>query len=146
MPVLKLCAMQSITINCDGGSRGNPGPAASAFSATLNREVVHNESKFLGVATNNDAEYSAVILALRWISKSEYKHYPLNFILDSELVVRQIKGIYKIKNQKLKARFFEIDSLIKNLGTQIKFENVARVKNKIADSLVNAELDKNETP
>ena len=79
--------MQNLNINCDGGSRGNPGPAASAFIVSRDGEVIYKESKFLGVATNNDAEYSAVILALKWLSKLRElgENRRVNFILDSEL-------------------------------------------------------------
>ena len=137
----------SLTINCDGGSRGNPGPAACAFVATDAGNVIYRESRFLGVATNNDAEYSAVILALKWFLKSPLvkRYLSINFILDSELVVRQIKGVYKIKSQKLKERHTEIIGLIKNLGVRVEFQNVEREKNKLADDLVNEELDRNET-
>lgn len=137
----------SLTINCDGGSRGNPGPAACAFVATDTGNVIYRESKFLGVATNNDAEYSAVILALKWFLKSPLvkRYLSINFILDSELVVRQIKGVYKIKSQKLREHNTEIIGLIKNLGVRVEFQNVEREKNKVADGLVNEELDRNET-
>ena len=137
----------SLTINCDGGSRGNPGLAACAFVATDAGNVIYRESKFLGVATNNDAEYSAVILALKWFLKSPLakRYLSINFILDSELVVRQIKGVYKIKSQKLREHHAEIIGLIKNLGVRVEFQNVEREKNKLADDLVNEELDRNET-
>lgn len=137
----------SLTINCDGGSRGNPGPAACAFVATDAGNVIYRESKFLGVATNNDAEYSAVILALKWFLKSPLakRYLSINFILDSELVVRQIKGVYKIKSQKLREHHTEIIGLIKNLGIRVEFQNIEREKNKLADDLVNEELDRNET-
>ena len=137
----------SLTINCDGGSRGNPGLAACAFVATDAGNVIYRESKFLGVATNNDAEYSAVILALKWFLKSPLakRYLSINFILDSELVVRQIKGVYKIKSQKLREHNTEIIGLIKNLGVRVEFQNVEREKNKVADGLVNEELDRNET-
>ena len=137
----------SLTINCDGGSRGNPGPAACAFVATDAGNVIYRESKFLGVATNNDAEYSAVILALKWFLKSPLakRYISINFILDSELVVRQIKGVYKIKSQKLREHHTEIIGLIKKLGVRVEFQNVEREKNKLADDLVNEELDRNET-
>ena len=140
--------MQNLNINCDGGSRGNPGPAASAFIVSRDGEVIYKESKFLGVATNNDAEYSAVILALKWLSKLRElgENRRVNFILDSELVVRQIKGIYKIKNERLKKHYFEIIGLIKSLGVKVEFQNVGRMKNKLADQLVNEELDRNEIP
>lgn len=133
---------KKLIINCDGGSRGNPGPAASAFVASINDNAIHKESKFLGITTNNDAEYSAVILALRWLKLQTLKVTEIFFVLDSELVARQINGIYKIKNAKLKERYLEIIDLIKTINLKINFQNVSREKNKIADALVNEELDK----
>ena len=136
--------MNSLIINCDGGSRGNPGPAASAFVASVDGKKIHSDSKYLGVATNNVAEYSAVIIALEWLSSSSLttNHYSLiTFILDSELIVKQIKGLYKVKDEKLKSLHAHVVQLIKKIGKEISFQNVLREKNQIADDLVNKELD-----
>ena len=86
--------MRQLIINCDGGSRGNPGPAASAFVIQENGNTIHEEGVYLGVATNNVAEYQAVLGCLRWLSKEKLTDVSLNFILDSELVVKQLTGIY----------------------------------------------------
>lgn len=136
--------MNELIINCDGGSRGNPGPAASAFVASVDGKKVHSGSKHLGTTTNNVAEYSAVILALEWVSiyddlesVSEVK-----FILDSELIVRQINGVYKVKDLKLKKLNAHVVQLIEKIDKDISFQNVLREKNQIADDLVNKELDK----
>jgi len=91
----------SLIIHTDGGSRGNPGPAACAFDVEQNGKEIFHQSKFLGTATNNFAEYSGVINALDWLMNNNI--YPqVNFYLDSELVVRQINGIYKVKDENVK--------------------------------------------
>lgn len=135
-----------IIIHTDGGSRGNPGPAACAFVAELEGKEVFSKAKYLGKQTNNYAEYSGVILALNWLVSQlpgTYSLLPITFFLDSELVVKQINAIYKVKDENLKKLFFEVLDLIKKINKKIIFKNVPREKNKIADQLVNEELDKN---
>lgn len=133
-----------LTIYTDGGSRGNPGPSACAFAAEFAGETIKKGSKYLGTATNNVAEYEGVLLALNWLTsvgdKIEFKE--VLFILDSELIVKQFKGVYKIKNKNLLKINIEINKLIKDLNKNIYFKHVPREKNKLADSLVNEELDK----
>ena len=98
----------SLKIFCDGGSRGNPGKSASAFVVEEKGSIIYSEAKYLGIATNNFAEYSAVLLALRWIKENkDILEKEIIFVLDSELVARQINGVYKIKNKKLKEIFLE---------------------------------------
>lgn len=137
---------KKITINCDGGSRGNPGLAASAFVVTDNQnKELFSKGMFLGHTTNNVAEYNAVLMAVEWLDKNKdtYKSFSIEFILDSELVVRQLSGIYKIKNEKLKELSLSIMKIKKTLPMTIVFKNVLREKNKSADSLVNETLDRN---
>ncbi len=135
-----------IVINTDGGARGNPGPAASAFVVRENGEIIKSASRHLGKKTNNYAEYQGVILALTWLSEKKLNDgvsYPaVNFILDSELVVRQLNGLYKVKEETLKKLFREVMGLIKNLDIHATFKNVPRSQNKDADFLVNEELDR----
>lgn len=133
---------ESIIIHTDGGSRGNPGPAACAFVAEVGGRILFSSSEFLGKATNNFAEYSGVLLALKWLESAENKNNNIIFYLDSELVVKQINGLYKVKDENLRKLFFEVLEYIKKLNLQIVFKNVPREKNKTADSLVNKELDK----
>ncbi len=137
---------QHLLIYCDGGSRGNPGPAASAFVVLdSNNHQIFQQGFFLGTTTNNQAEYQAVIFALQWIAKqipNPKSQISINFYLDSELVVRQLNGIYKIKDQNLKIKNLEIKNLIKNCKLKIKnFVYVPREQNKSADLLVNQTLD-----
>jgi len=130
----------SLIIHTDGGSRGNPGPAACAFDVEQNGKEIFHQSKFLGTATNNFAEYSGVINALDWLMNNNI--YPqVNFYLDSELVVRQINGIYKVKDENLKKLFLEVLTKIKEAKLKIIFRHVPREENSRADLLVNQELD-----
>jgi ribonuclease HI len=100
----------------------------------------------LSTQTNNFAEYSGVLLALEWLASQStiIDRQPLvTFFLDSELVVKQINGIYRVKDEGLRNLFFKALTLMKKIGGKIIFKNVPREKNKIADQLVNEELDKN---
>ncbi len=133
-----------LVIHTDGGSRGNPGPAASAFVVERGSEMVFQGSKYLGKATNNFAEYTGVLIALDWIlSSGVIEDSQINFVLDSELVVKQINGLYKVKDINLQKLFMEVKSLINRTGKKIIFSNVPRNQNKLADLLVNEELDSN---
>ncbi len=129
-----------IKIFSDGGARGNPGPAACAFVVFDEEKIIHKENKYLGEVTNNVAEYSGVLLALNWLKKN-LKGEPVNFFLDSELVVKQLNGIYKIRNKILLDLVIQIKEIEKELGVKINYKNVPREKNKLADKLVNNELD-----
>ena len=138
---------RELIIYCDGGSRGNPGPAASAYVVTEKEKVIDKGSKFLGRETNNVAEYSAVKLAIEWISQNLDKlvfHDLIIVNLDSQLVERQLNNVYKIKNEKLKIIYNEIKSLITNTKLNVRFVWNYREKNQLADSLVNLELDENK--
>lgn len=133
-----------IFIYCDGGARGNPGPAASAFVAIQNGKVVHKDSKFLGKATNNVAEYGSVLLALIWLLRNYKSATDLEVIvnLDSELVTKQMSGLYKVKNPKLKELYLKAKALESKLSTKALYKWTPRDKNRLADFLVNKELDK----
>jgi ribonuclease HI len=137
---------QTININTDGGSRGNPGPAAIGAHASTGSDIIFQLSETIGQATNNTAEYTAVIRSLEHLLQNQIKTNSLNFILDSELVVRQLNGQYKIKDEKLINLNLQIRRLISELKNQsllenISFSHVRREQNKIADSLVNRALD-----
>jgi ribonuclease HI len=134
-----------IIIHTDGGARGNPGPAACSFVAETDGKIILQESKFLGESTNNYAEYQGVILAMQWLadkSQNSNTKHQISFYLDSELVVRQLNGVYKVKDKILFELFRQVDTLAKNTGLTISYKHVPRSNNKIADFLVNKELDK----
>lgn len=134
---------RTITINTDGGSRGNPGPAACAFVVKEIGAVIYEESKFMGISTNNQAEYMAMLRAMEWLSKNNKNVKSCIFILDSELVAKQLQGKYKIKDEKLKPYAISIKDLERNLGVAVTYTIVKREFNKEADLLVNKSLDEN---
>lgn len=129
---------------CDGGSRGNPGPAAAAFVVEEDGKVIYKGSKFLGKTTNNVAEYSAVVLALSWLEKNLDRVGTKNItvILDSELVAKQMAGFFKIKNENLRNYFLAAKTLENKIGIKITYESVRRTENTHADLLVNQTLDR----
>lgn len=135
--------MPKFFVYTDGGARGNPGPAAIGI-------IIYNEdkkkiaefSKFVGSRTNNQAEYLAVIEALKKIVEISDNNSEIHCLLDSELVVEQLNQRYKLKNEGLKPLFWEIRELVMKLGGKIQFEYISRNKNKLADKLVNEALDK----
>lgn len=133
-----------LIIYCDGGSRGNPGPAASAFVVTQDGSAIHKGSKFLGNETNNVAEYTAVSIAIDWLINKKVSDQ-IVFNLDSQLVERQLNGFYKIKNDKLKILASEIKNKINSSKLNIKFQWGYRTNNTLADDLVNEELDRNSS-
>jgi len=135
---------ENIELFSDGGSRGNPGPAASAFVAEKNGKILFSESKYIGVQTNNVAEYFAVILALKWLKKytDKNKMDEIIFYLDSLLITNQLKGVYKIKNENLKKYYLLVRKLENQITSKIIYKHIYRDKNKMADYLVNKCLDK----
>lgn len=134
---------KKIIIYCDGGSRGNPGAAASAFVVTRDEKEIAAGSKFFKKETNNFAEYVSVLLGIKWIvaNKSLVNGKEIIFNLDSQLVERQLNGLYKIKNERLKKHYDEIKSLMEKNNLKINFVWGYRHKNKLADTLVNKTLD-----
>lgn len=135
-----------LKIYCDGGARGNPGPAAAAFVALKDGEsLLYKKAKYLGTRTNNEAEYSAVILALEWLSEnpSYAGTDTIHFYLDSELVTKQLSGNFKIKSKNLAKLFFVVRSLEKKLSLTTRYSHIPRVKNKLSDYMVNKVLDEN---
>ena len=131
-----------IKVFCDGGARGNPGPAASAFVVEVDGKAFYKESKFLGKATNNVAEYSAVILALDWLA-ANVAGRDVEIVLDSELVAKQMAGVFKIKNENLRNLFLKAKGLEKKGSVRVSYAVVRREKNKLADFLVNKSLNEN---
>lgn len=138
-------------INTDGGSRGNPGEAAIGvvFSDAEGKEL-HTYQQCIGIATNNEAEYRAIITALELLTKSQW--FSTNNIsnkkvicrLDSQLVVEQINGNYKIKQDHLRILIGEIRQLIEQIHLNVTFIHIPREQNKRADKLVNLALDEKQ--
>jgi ribonuclease HI len=123
----------------DGGSRGNPGPAAYGF--VLEAEdgtVLEARGEAIGVATNNVAEYSALVAGLE--RAAEVGVTDLEVVSDSELVVKQMRGEYKVKNKALQDLFIEASRLAREID-RVRYTAVRREHNELADSLVNEALD-----
>lgn len=128
-----------LKIYTDGGARGNPGPAAIGAIAYDERgNIVFEVSETIGVSTNNQAEYRAVIAALN--KARELGAAELDFFLDSELAVKQLKGEYKVKNADLAPLFLQIHNFVVGFR-RVVFSYIPREKNKEADRLVNQALD-----
>jgi len=126
-------------LRCDGGARGNPGPAASAF--VLEAEdgtVLEARGTAIGVATNNVAEYRALVDGLR--RAVEVGVDELEVVSDSELLVKQMRGEYRVKNETLRGLFLEASALASRVG-RVTYTAVRREHNELADRLVNEALD-----
>ena len=128
-----------IEVFCDGGARGNPGPAAYGFVVKDKGAIVKEGNGYIGVATNNVAEYTAIIEALNWL-KSHKKGQDLQFFLDSLLAASQLYGIYRVKNAKIRELLVKIREL-ENQFSKITYQHVPRDQNKEADKQVNLALD-----
>lgn len=128
-----------IEVFCDGGARGNPGPAAYGFVVQQGDIKIHEESGFLGIGTNNFAEYTALIKAFEYLSQ-KFMHQEVNFFLDSELVVNQMSGLFKIKSVSIRSLVVKVRELESNFKT-VRYNHIPRIMNKEADKLVNIALD-----
>lgn len=128
----------------DGGSKGNPGPAAIGIVFYIDKKRVHVYREDIGRATNNDAEYTAVLRAweiIRTNKSSEWKDAEsVKFNSDSQLVVNQLNGLYKIKHPQIKQYIDHIKALEKEIGLKRSYTYIPREQNQVADSLVNNKL------
>jgi len=138
---------KKLTIFTDGGARGNPGPGGIGVIAyDDDQKVVFTISQFIGITTNNRAEYRAIIAGLK--KAKELKAEELQFYIDSELAVKQINREYKVKNPDLAPLFLEIHNLSLSFK-KIKFTHIRREANVEADKLYNTAVDqalKNSPP
>jgi len=136
-----------ITIYTDGGARGNPGPAAIGVVIKKEGQTLKKYFQFIGEATNNQAEYEAVIFALKKVKllfgRKKAKTMALEVYTDSELMARQLNHQYKIKEEDLQPLFLKVWNLILDFR-QVSFKHILRQQNKEADRLVNQALDKEE--
>ncbi len=133
--------IEKLLLYSDGGARGNPGPAASAYVATTPTGVIlKSDAHFVGNRTNNQAEYEALIMALRYAS--ELKAEEITCYLDSELVAKQLTGRYQVKNEQLHQLYREVKKILCGFK-KVSFVNVPRENPMIsqADALVNKTLD-----
>lgn len=136
-----------LTLYADGGSRGNPGKAgagAVVFDAYGKRII--EVADYLGVTTNNVAEYEAVLRALKKLSEEFTKEHlskvHVSIKMDSKLVIEQLSGNYKVKHPNLVPRYLEIKNIIARHFPNVSFEHVRREYNKDADELANRAMDR----
>lgn len=123
----------------DGASRGNPGEASYGFALTKRTgEVIYKESGYIGRATNNFAEYTAVVKALEFALSKKIKSIEIRS--DSQLLVRQLKGEYKLKSENLRDLHARCRELLSRFGWY-EIHHIPREQNKIADKLANEALD-----
>ncbi len=131
--------MDSVIIHTDGGARGNPGPAGiGVVFFGQDGKIIQEFKAYIGEATNNVAEYKALVLALEQAHKLGFKNLQVN--MDSELIVRQMQGVYKIKEPALQVLAKQVLSLTNHFN-KISYHHVVREKNKEADRLVNQAID-----
>lgn len=137
--------MSNIFVYTDGGARGNPGPAAFGIHIESDAgSTLFAMGKKIGVSTNNIAEYTAILEAYDWLieNKDSFdKETKVYFYMDSLLAYSHLKGIYKIKNEKLKEIIHNIWQKEKDLNLPVSYNHVRREGNKKADYLVNLALD-----
>ena len=131
-----------LTVYSDGGSRGNPGPSAYAIVVTSSGRVLHEHSEFLGVHTNNYAEYRGLIAAIN--KAIEMGADEAEFVMDSQLVIRQMTGEYRVKNPDMAVLHADAEALAE-LIPSVFYRNVRRSEEFIprADALLNEEMDRN---
>ena len=131
----------SLVIYSDGGSRGNPGKSAYAIVVTRDGEIIHEHTEFLGINTNNYAEYRGLIAGME--KAIELGDDKVEFIMDSELVIKQMRGEYKVKS----ANIMDLNMKARKLASsipEITFTHVRRANPMVAraDALLNAEMDR----
>lgn len=136
---------EKIITYTDGGSRGNPGPAAlGVVICDAKGNILKEYGETLGIRTNNEAEYEAVVSALRkakaLFGKERTKKMEVEMRMDSELVMKQLTGKYRMENEKLIPLFMQIWNLKFDFG-KVSFHHIPREKNKEADKMVNGALD-----
>jgi ribonuclease HI len=131
-----------VEVQCDGGARGNPGPAAIGavvLDVTVDPpELIATVSECIGIATNNVAEYKACIEGLR--AAAEFEPRQVRLRADSELMIRQLEGRYRVKSAHLKPLYEEARALLNGFD-EVDLAHIRREKNVEADALVNAALD-----
>ncbi len=134
-----------LKIYSDGGARGNPGPAALGYVIyDSQNKIIFKKGECIGKKTNNEAEYAGIIAALE--KALTLKGTEIECFLDSELVVKQLRGEYRVRDANLAKKYMKV-WILQNKFKSVKYQHVYRERNKLADSLVNEALDHNsESP
>lgn len=130
-----------LQIYTDGGSKGNPGPAAIGIAYFVNGTKVDSYREDIGTATNNEAEYTALIRALELVKgKSIHTEHSVDKVVvfsDSRLMVNQLKGLFKVKESRIREFILKICILESEINLPIDYINIPREQNTVADALVN---------
>jgi len=134
-----------INVFTDGGSRGNPGH--SGYGLVIygdNQKILFKESKYIGIKTNNEAEYAGLTGALNWIKDNQdsLNFSQITFHADSQLMIRQFQGLYKVKAPNLIPLFRQAKEIINQITAPIIFKDVRRESNELADELANEAMDR----
>lgn len=133
-----------LKIYTDGGSSGNPGPAAIAYVIYQDNQIIFKHGEKIGIATNNFAEYQAVIEALEKVKQiiqcSSSSIEQIAFFSDSALIVNQLNGLYKVKNSKIREFVMKVRILEQEIKIPIVYKNIPREENREADKLVKLNL------
>lgn len=129
-----------LKVYTDGGSKGNPGPASIGIVFKINEKTIFTHKESIGIATNNDAEYKALIKAMLKIKsqKSKIKIEKIEFYSDSRLMINQVKGLFKVKSGKIREYILKIRSLEQEIDLPISYHYISREENYHADLLVNS--------
>ena len=138
MSLLRRSSSLIYQIFCDGASRSNPGDASIGVSISLDGKEIHTISRKIGIATNNEAEYQALIDGLNYCIENSIRE--IEVFLDSNLVVEQVNKNFKVKAGNLKVLNSQVENMIKEFE-YIEFKHVYREENKRADQLANMALD-----
>jgi len=134
--------MTRATLRSDGGARGNPGPAGAGFVIEVDGAVVCSGGRYLGTATNNVAEYEAMIWGLENVAAMKFRD--VSVFADSELLVKQVNGHYKVKNEGLKPLCAKTLALLRGFDS-FTVSHVRREDNSAADAMANAAMDQRAT-
>jgi ribonuclease HI len=134
----------TLNVFTDGGAINNPGPAACAFVVYSDNKLLFKFSEKIGLATNNFAEYSALLKSLEWI-KSNKGDKITNVVVssDSLLMVNQVNGLFKVKNPDIRSFILRVRILEQEIGIPVVYKNIPREQNRLADALVKETLFKN---
>ena len=136
----------NLQIFTDGGARGNPGPAGIGVVIIdlASGDIIEEHSQYLGETTNNQAEYRAAILGLK--RAVELGASSVELVADSELLIKQCRGEYKVKNPEIAKRYLELKNFETLLNGRVQYRHVKREHNKKADSLANKAMDAKQQP
>ncbi len=129
-----------LIVHTDGGSLNNPGQAAIGFLLHNNSHLLYQHSEAIGIASNNVAEYTALIRALSYIKNNKLCPESIQIVADSQLMIKQMRGEYKVKHPEIRLLYEQVKQLVEEINCPISYTHVLRERNMQADALVKAAL------